>query len=51
LKLPSAVASPTEGVDTSVHRGKLPKSRPPGDTAALVIMTLPKDATVINSIA
>src|SRR5215470_19840061 len=49
LKVPSGVASPTEGVGTGVQRGKLPKSRPSGDTAALVIMTLPDDATVISS--
>src|SRR5262245_23538098 len=49
VKVPSAVASPTEGVGTSVHRGKLPKSRPLGDTAALVIMMLPEEATVIRS--
>src|SRR4029077_21124366 len=46
---PSAVASPTDGVGTSVQRGKLPKSRPRGDTAALVIMTLPDEATDISS--
>jgi hypothetical protein len=50
LKPPSGVASPTDGVGTSVQRGKLPKSRPVGDTAALVIMTLPDDATDISSI-
>src|SRR6267143_4410548 len=49
VKPPSAVASPTEGVGTSVQRGKLPKSRPRGDTAALVIMTLPDEATDISS--
>src|SRR5262245_36510383 len=49
LNVPSRVASPTEGVGTSVQRGKLPKSRPWGDTAALVIMTLPDEATVISS--
>jgi hypothetical protein len=27
----------------------LPKSRPRGDTAALVIMTLPDEATVVSS--
>src|SRR6185369_15627928 len=48
---PSAVASPTEGVGTSVPRGKLAKSRPSGEIAALVIMTLPDDATVISSMA
>src|SRR5262245_60668726 len=49
LKAPSAVASPTDGVGTSVQRGKLPKSLPRGETAALVIMTLPDEATVTNS--
>src|SRR5262244_3567690 len=51
LNVPLRVASPTEGVGTSVQRGKLPKSRPSGDTAALVIMTLPDEATVISSTA
>src|SRR4029453_11313316 len=50
LKSSFGVASPTDGVGTSVQRGKLPKSRPVGDTAALVIMTLPDDATDISSI-
>src|SRR5712692_8441398 len=49
LKPPSGVASPTEGVGTSVQRGKLPKSLPFGDTAALVIMTVPDEATEIRS--
>src|SRR5882724_4505350 len=49
LKVPSGVASPTEGVGTSVQRGKLPKSRPSGDTAALVSMTLPDEATDVSS--
>src|SRR5215475_1554413 len=49
LKLPSAVASPTDGVGTSVQRGKLPKSLPRGETAALVIMTLPDEATIASS--
>src|SRR5262249_8158968 len=49
LKLPSAVASPTDGVGTSVQRGKLPKSLPRRETAALVIMTLPDEATVASS--
>src|SRR5437762_7956747 len=51
VKPPSGVASPTEGVGTCVHLGKLPKSRPLGDTAAFVIMTLPDEATVISSMA
>jgi len=50
LKVPSGAASPTDDVGTSVQRGKLPKSLPVGDTAALVIMTLPEEATEISSI-
>src|SRR4029453_10692226 len=49
LKPPSAVASPSDAVGTSVHRVKLPKSRPRGETAALVIMTLPDEATDVSS--
>src|SRR5438876_1138134 len=51
VKPPSAVASPTDGVGTSVQRGKLAKSLPLGDTAALVIMTLPDETTEISSIS
>src|SRR5215470_1836798 len=48
-KVPSAAASPTDGVGTSVQRGKFPNSRPRDETAALVIMTLPDEATVASS--
>src|SRR5262245_66038491 len=50
LKLPSAAASPTDGVGTPVQRGKFPNSRPRGETAALVIMTLPEGANVARAL-
>src|SRR4029453_3241649 len=49
LKPPPAGASPTDGVGTSVHRGKLPTSRPLLETAALVIKTLPDESTDVSS--
>ena len=49
VKLPSGMASPTEGVGTAVQRGKLPNSLPVGDTAALVIMTWPDGASAADA--